>query len=219
MTDTDEVHPGHAPSLAPMTGTPAADRCTDAEFEQLLGEGVEPAYRLALRLTGNRQDAEDLVQDTALRAYRFRSSFARGSSFRSWFYRILLNGFYTSWRRRRNEASMDELEDAHDLYLYLRSSEAGMLGPDSTPLADTLSRMTTDQVASALDALPDEFRTACTLYFMEDLSYQEIAESLGVPVGTVRSRLHRGRRMLQKRLWKLACELGIVGAAHEEVKR
>lgn len=199
-----------APSPAAVA-TPG-EPCTDSEFEQLLTSFVDPAYRLAFRLTSNRQDAEDLVQEAALRAYRARASFACGSSFRAWFYRILLNTLYTKARRRRPETSMDELEDAHDLYLYSRSAEAGVLGADADPLAGTLTRMTADQVTVALAALPDEFRTVATLYFMDDLSYQEIAESLGVPVGTVRSRLHRGRRMLQKRLWILARELGIVAA-------
>jgi RNA polymerase sigma-70 factor (ECF subfamily) len=198
-------------SSSAAVATPG-EPCTDEEFEQLLTSFVDPAYRLAFRLTSNRQDAEDLVQEAALRAYRARASFACGSSFRAWFYRILLNTLYTKARRRRPESSMDELEDAHDLYLYSRSAEAGVLGADADPLAGTLTRMTADQVTAALASLPDEFRTVATLYFMDDLSYQEIAESLGVPVGTVRSRLHRGRRMLQKRLWILARELGIVTA-------
>jgi RNA polymerase sigma-70 factor (ECF subfamily) len=189
--------------------------CTDEEFERLLADIVEPAYRLALRLAGNHHDAEDLVQDAALRAYRFRARFVRGTSFKAWFYRILLNCLYSRSRKRQADASVEELADAHELYLYVRSAEAGLMDGDSDPLDATIARMTTDQVAAALASLPDEFRTVCTLYFMDDLAYQEIAEVLGVPIGTVRSRLHRGRRMLQKRLWRLACDLGLVPARVE----
>lgn len=189
----------------------------DAEFEALLVQFIEPAYRLALRLTNDSQDAEDLVQDASLRAYRFRTSFAPGTSFKAWFYRILVNQFYTSVRKKKATTSVDALSDAHELYLYTRSSEAGLLRADSDPTATTVSKMATEDVTRALAALPDEFRAVCTLYFMEDLAYQEIATILDVPVGTVRSRLHRGRRMLQKQLWQVASELGIVSGGTEPV--
>lgn len=181
----------------------------DAEFEALLVSFVEPAYRLALRLTNDAQDAEDLVQDAALRAYRFRASFTPGTSFKAWFYRILVNNFYTTVKKKRPSTSLDGLSDAHELFLYNQASGA-VLTRGVDPMASTVSQMATDDVAAALEALPHEFRAVCTLYFMEDLSYQEIAGILGIPVGTVRSRLHRGRRMLQKRLWQIAAELGIV---------
>lgn len=181
----------------------------DAEFEALLVSFVEPAYRLALRLTNDPQDAEDLVQDAALRAYRFRASFTPGTSFKAWFYRILVNNFYTTVKKKRPSTSLDGLSDAHELFLYNQASGA-VLTRGVDPVASTVSQMATEDVAAALEALPHEFRAVCTLYFMEDLSYQEIAEILAIPVGTVRSRIHRGRRMLQKRLWQIASELGIV---------
>lgn len=184
------------------------------EFQTQLAALIEPAYRLALRLAGDPQDAEDLVQEAALRAHRFRTGFQPGTSFKAWFYRILVNQFYTSVRRQHASAHLDSLSDAHEIYLYMRSAEAGLLHPDHDPVETTVARMAGDDVARALAALPEEFRTACTLYFMEDFSYQEIADVMRVPVGTVRSRLHRGRRMLQKRLWQLAQELGIVTGAH-----
>lgn len=182
----------------------------DAEFEALLVELIEPAYRLALRLTNDSQDAEDLVQDAALRAYRFRASFTPGTSFKAWFYRILVNNFYTTIRKKRPSTSIEGLSEAHELFLYDQATGSGILGRGADPVSSTVSQMATDDVARALEALPHEFRAVCTLYFMEDLPYQEIAEIVGVPVGTVRSRLHRGRRMLQKRLWQVASELGIV---------
>jgi RNA polymerase sigma-70 factor (ECF subfamily) len=187
------------------------ERITDEEFETLLMGMLEPSYRLALRLTGDPQDAEDLVQEAALRAFRFRDTFQKGTSFKAWFYRIVVNYFYTGTRRKRGtRTSLDDLSDADDIFLYSRSAAAGLLRPDADPSAGVVSRMTEDEVARALAALPDEFRTVATLYFVDDLSYQEIADVLGVPIGTVRSRLHRGRHMLQKQLWRVAEELGIV---------
>jgi RNA polymerase sigma-70 factor (ECF subfamily) len=196
------------------SGTPdGIERCSDEEFQELLGASIEPAYRLALRLSGNPHDAEDFVQDAALRAYRFRDRFARGTSFSAWFYRILVNLIYSRARTRRDEQSYDSLADAHDWYLFTRTSAAGIAPQGDDPLGGTIARMTADQVAAALASLPDDYRMACALYFMDDLSYQEIADILGVPVGTVRSRLHRGRKMLQKQLWQTAHDLGIVGTA------
>jgi RNA polymerase sigma-70 factor (ECF subfamily) len=191
----------------------AHERVSDQEFEALLMEMLEPAYRLAMRLTSDAQDAEDLVQEAALRAFRFRDSFQKGTSFKAWFYRIVVNQFYTGTRRKRAATtSLDALTDAHEIFLYARSAEAGLLRSDTDPAAGAVSRMAEDDVARALASLPDEFRTVSTLYFMDDLSYQEIADILGVPIGTVRSRLHRGRHMLQKQLWRVAEELGIVPA-------
>jgi RNA polymerase sigma-70 factor, ECF subfamily len=187
------------------------ERVSDQEFETLLVGMLDASYRLALRLTGDAQDAEDLVQEAALRAFRFRHTFQRGTSFKAWFYRIVVNHFYTTTRRKRAATtSLDELSDAHEIFLYSRSAEAGLLRPDADPAAGAVSRMAENDVARALAALPDEFRTVATLYFMDDLSYQEIADILEVPIGTVRSRLHRGRHMLQKQLWRVAEELGIV---------
>jgi RNA polymerase sigma-70 factor, ECF subfamily len=201
-----------APGAEGATLSPAADRMTDAEFEALLMEHLEPSYRLALRLTGSSEDAEDLVQEAALRAFRFRHTFQKGTSFKSWFYRIIVNQFYTNARRKQNAAttSLDSLNDATDIFLFARSAEAGLLRPDADPSANVVSRMAEGDVARALAALPDEFRAVATLYFMEDMSYNEIAAILDVPIGTVRSRLHRARHMLQKQLWKVAEELGIV---------
>jgi RNA polymerase sigma-70 factor (ECF subfamily) len=192
----------------------ARDSVSNEEFESLLMETLEPAYRLALRLTGNSEDAQDLVQEAALRASRFRHSFQKGTTFKSWFYRIIVNQFYTATRRRKNttSTSLDALTDATDIFLYARSAEAGLLRPDADPAANVVTHMAEEDVGRALAALPEEFRAVATLYFIDDLSYQEIAEILGVPIGTVRSRLHRARHMLQKQLWRVAQDMGIVPA-------
>jgi RNA polymerase sigma-70 factor (ECF subfamily) len=194
-------------------GAPEPSALDDREFETELIGMLEPAYRLAYRLTSDSQDAEDLVQEAALRAFRFRHTFQRGTSFKAWFYRIVMNQFYTGTRRRKPaSSSLDSLSDAHEILMFVRSAEAGLLRPDADPAATAVARMAEDDVARALATLPDEFRNVATLYFLDDLSYQEIADILQVPIGTVRSRLHRGRQMLQKQLWRVAEELGIVSS-------
>jgi RNA polymerase sigma-70 factor (ECF subfamily) len=211
-TPPPDDEPSAPPEESATDNTRHHEQVSDQEFETLLMESLEPAYRLGLRLSGSSEDAQDLVQDAALRASRFRHTFQKGTSFKSWFYRIIVNQFYTSTRRRRNTTttSLDSLADATDIFLFARSAEAGLIAPDSDPAANVVSRMAEDDVACALATLPEEFRTVATLYFIDDLSYQEIADILGVPIGTVRSRLHRGRHMLQKQLWRIAEELGIV---------
>ena len=180
-----------------------------AEFEAELSAIVDTLYRTALRLTGNRQDAEDLVQEAALSAFRGRATFAPGSNFKAWFFKILLRCFYGAHRKRRPEQSLADVEDAHEMILYMHAAEAGLLSQDD-PVQATIGRLASDDIAAALEALPDTYRAVCTMYLMEDFSYEEIGEMLGVPLGTVRSRLHRGRAMLQKRLWTLAVDQGIV---------
>lgn len=208
---TSPSRPDDRPVAGVFASDTVRDSISDQEFETQLVGMLDRSYRLALRLTGDAQDAEDLIQEAALRAFRFRHTFQRGTSFKAWFYRIVVNYFYTTTRRKHITAtSLDDLTEAHDVFLFLRSAEAGLLEPNSDPAATTVARMAESDVARALAALPDEFRTVCTLYFMDDLSYQEIADILEVPIGTVRSRLHRGRHMLQKQLWRVAEELGIV---------
>lgn len=181
-------------------------------FEQLLAQLMDKAYGAALHITRNRADAEDLVQEAALLAFRSFHSFQPGTNFKAWFFRILTNCFYSRYRKVRHEADNRPLEDATELYIYLRSREAGLDVRASDPAATALGRMESEQVAEALQDLPEEFRVVATMYFIEDFRYQDIAEVLGVPIGTVRSRLHRARRMLQKRLWQVAEDHGLVTA-------
>ena len=189
----------------------AADAAAPADFESLLAPVVDRAYGTALRLTGNRHDAQDLVQEAALLAFRGFHTFRPGTHFRAWFLRILVNCFYASHRRRRPEQSLEGMEEeAPLLHLYIQTYHNGMHGAGRDPACEVMDRIAGEGVERALDSLPEEFRVACTLYFMDDLSYQEIADAVGVPVGTVRSRLHRGRKLLQKRLWQAALDSGLV---------
>jgi RNA polymerase sigma-70 factor, ECF subfamily len=190
---------------------PAAQPVADSRvFESLLASVIDAAYGMALRLTKNRADAEDLVQETALLAFRGFGTFMPGTNFKAWFFRILTNCYYTGRRRQQHRPSTIDFDDTPDLYLYKRSREYGLPQSTSDPAASLLERLDTERVSAAIEELPEEYRVVSVLYFMEDLSYQQIADILGCPVGTVRSRLHRGRKMLQKALWKLAEECGIV---------
>ena len=190
----------------------AGDGKSSSEFERLLAGVLDQAYGTALRLTGTPADAEDLVQDAALLAHRGFPGFTTGSNFRAWFYRILLNRFYSNYRRQRRAGVSVDLDETPELYLYQQAAASG-LTPDTDTATNLVDRLDSELVTRALDALPEEFRTVATLYFMQDLPYQEIADMLDVPIGTVRSRLHRARRMLQKALWEVAAERGIVGTA------
>jgi RNA polymerase sigma-70 factor (ECF subfamily) len=163
-----------------------------------------------MRLTRNQADSEDLVQEAALLAYRAFDSFEPGTNFRAWFLKILTNCYYSKRRREKSRPVTSDLDDTPDLYLYARSGQAGFptQGPD--PASELLDKLGTERIAAAMARLPTEYRVVATLYFMEDLTYEEISHALECPVGTVRSRLHRGRKMLQKALWQVAQEDGIV---------
>jgi RNA polymerase sigma-70 factor (ECF subfamily) len=181
-----------------------------ASFESLFAAVFGTAYGVAMRLCRNQADAEDLVQDAALLAHRAFGSFMPGTNFRAWFLKILTNCYYSRRRREKSRPVTSDLDDTPDLYIYARAGEAGFptQGPD--PAAQLLDALGTERVVEAIQRLPDEYRVVSTLYFMEVLSYEEIARALECPVGTVRSRLHRGRKMLQKALWQIAREDGIV---------
>jgi RNA polymerase sigma-70 factor, ECF subfamily len=182
------------------------------EFEALLVPLLGAAYGTALHLTRNASDAEDMVQEASLNAYRAFGTFLPGSSFRAWFFRILVNCIYSRSRRLRRQGTPVELEEAPELYLYGRAETLGLHGQFPDPADALMSRLDEDAIAAALDGLPDDYRLVATLYFMQDLAYQDIAEMVGCPVGTVRSRLHRARRLLQQRLWHVAEERGIVAS-------
>lgn len=182
------------------------------EFEALLAGTVDTAYGIAYRLTRSRDDAEDLVQESALQAFRGFHQFQAGTNFKAWFLRILTNAFYARYRKQKRQPQTTSLEDAEPLYIQWKAVHMGLHLQHEDPAAFVMGRMGEEQIGRAILALPEEFRIACVLYFMQDASYQEIADILECPVGTVRSRLHRGRRMLQKALWHLAEDQGLVAS-------
>lgn len=179
---------------------------TPSTFEALLCPLLDSAYGMALRLTGERADAEDLVQEAVLNSLRGFGGFTPGTNFKGWFFRILHNVFLDRLRTSRADKHVD-LDSAPELTLMASADGAGRrsFGRDPSLLAE----FDLDEVAAALQRLPDEYRVVATMCFIDDLSYQEMADALGIPVGTVRSRLYRARRALQSRLRRLAQDHGI----------
>ncbi len=171
---------------------------------------MDQLYGAALRMTRNAADAEDLIQETFLRAYRGYERFEAGTNLRAWMYRILTNTYINSYRAKQRRPEESDLADVEDLYLYRRLGglEASQRGRSAE---DELMDLVTDsEVQDALEALPEQFRVAVLLADIEGFSYKEIAEMLGVPIGTVMSRLHRGRKGLQKALGDFATERGLL---------
>jgi len=182
---------------------------TRDEFQELALKHLDPLYSAALRLTKNDRDAEDLVQDTFLRAYRFFDKFERGTNMKAWLFKILTNTFINRYRRGGLERSVLDGPDADPLadgWISSSTMEA-MRDPESQALRPMLEQ----EIQRILNELPEEFRLAVVLSDVEELSYKEIADIMGCPIGTVMSRLHRGRRLLKGRLYEHARALGIVG--------
>jgi RNA polymerase sigma-70 factor (ECF subfamily) len=175
-------------------------------FKALLMPLLDAAYGWALHATRNHADAEDLVQEAVLNSLRAFHTFQAGTNFKAWFFRILMNCFYSSYRKRRSEKVSHSIDDAPELFIMERSIEAGFDIGGSDPARTAMARIHDEHVAQALQQLPEEFRDVATLYFVEEFTYQELADMLNIPIGTVRSRLHRARRLLQKELWHLAYE-------------
>jgi len=163
-------------------------------------------YSAAMRMTRNAADAEDLVQETYLKAYRAFGSFQEGTNLKSWLYKILTNTFINSYRSRRRRPVESDLDDVEDLYLYRRLGglEGAIAGRSAEDVV--LDQFSEAEVKAAVESLPEAFRMVVLLADVEGFSYKEIAEILDIPIGTVMSRLHRGRRALQKALHDFAEE-------------
>lgn len=184
-----------------------ADR---AKFADEAMEHMPALYTAALRMTRNAADAEDLVQETYLKAYRSFDSFTEGTNLKAWLYRILTNTYISSYRAAKRRPEMSDVEDVEDLYLYHRLAPVD--GSGRSAEEEALAGLTDDEVKEAIEALPDAFRIAVLLADVEGFSYKEIAEITDVPIGTVMSRIHRGRRALQKTLAGFAQARGLVTA-------
>ena len=168
-------------------------------------------YSAALRMTRNPADAEDLVQEAYLRAYRGFGGFEAGTNLKAWLYRILTNTYINSYRAKQRRPVETDLEDVEDLYLYHRIHDAAASGLGSSAEDDLMERITDAEVVAALEALPETFRMPVLLADVEGFSYKEIAEIMDIPIGTVMSRLHRGRKALQKALYEFAVDRGLTG--------
>jgi len=181
-----------------------------ARFTELAMEYMGSLYSAALRMTRNPADAEDLVQETYLKAYRAFGSFQEGTNLKAWLYRILTNTFINSYRARRRRPEQTELDDVEDLYLYRRLGGLEAVTAGRSAEEEVLEHFTESDVKEAVEALPEQFRMAVLLADVEGFSYKEIADILDVPIGTVMSRLHRGRKALQKALHDFGRERGLV---------
>jgi RNA polymerase sigma-70 factor (ECF subfamily) len=189
-----------------------ADQATFAEQAMPLMDGL---YSAALRMTRNPADAEDLVQETYLKAYRAFHTFQEGTNLKAWLYRILTNTYINTYRSKKRRPDETDLDEVEDLYLYRRLG--GLEGATAGRSAEEelFDSLTSAEVKEALEALPEQFRMAVLLADVEGFAYKEIAQILDIPIGTVMSRLHRGRKAMQKQLYEFGRQRNLVPAASD----
>jgi RNA polymerase sigma-70 factor (ECF subfamily) len=180
----------------------------EGSFEREALPHLDTLYRVALRLGGDESRAQDLVQDTMLKAFRAWGQYRPGTNARAWLLTILRNTFINEYRKQKREPVPVDI-DLVEPYI-IRPA-----GPDTDPEGTFFSRIVDARVLEAVESLPDEFRDALVLSDMEGLSYAEVAESLEIPIGTVKSRLFRARRLLQKQLYDHAVEMGYIQARED----
>jgi len=180
-----------------------------ANFETDIKMFIPQLYSAALRMTRNPADAEDVLQEALLKAYRGYHTFKAGTNLKAWLYRILTNTFINKYRQRSRRPSEVELGELEDLYLFKRLGESGTGGASRSAEEEALDQFVDLDIKAAVEALPENFRLPVLLADVEGFSYKEIAEIMDVPIGTVMSRLHRGRKQLQRALWQVAEERGI----------
>jgi RNA polymerase sigma-70 factor (ECF subfamily) len=179
-----------------------------ARFERDVMPLLSGLYSSALRMTRNPTDAEDLVQETVLRAYRGFAGFQEGTNLKAWLYRILTNSFINTYRKKqRQPVTVEGPDDIDEWYLF---DKLGAQNVEPSAESEVLEQLPDEDVQRALEALPEGFRMAVLLADVQGFSYKEIAEIMDIPIGTVMSRLHRGRKALEKALWDTAVERGIV---------
>jgi RNA polymerase sigma-70 factor (ECF subfamily) len=194
-------------SMSPQT-TAEGEAALRARFERDVLPLLSSLYGAALRMTRNPTDAEDLVQETYLRAYRGFAGFQEGPNLKAWLYRILTNSYINIYRKRQREPqTVDGPDDIDEWYLF---DLLGSRNVEGSAEEEVLERIPDEDVKRALESLPENFRMPVMLADVEGFSYKEIAEIMDTPIGTVMSRLHRGRKALEKALWETARERGLV---------
>ncbi len=167
---------------------------------------MDVLYNYALRLTANTDDASDLLQETFLKAYRFWDKFEQGTNLRAWLFRIMKNTYINLYRKEVKEPDKVDYAEIESYYNNIRDESTD----DNDLQQKIFGQLLDDDISKALESLPEEFRTVVILCDIEGLAYEEIAEFLQIPVGTVRSRLHRGRKLLYTRLYDYAKERGFI---------
>jgi RNA polymerase sigma-70 factor (ECF subfamily) len=181
-----------------------------ADFERDAMQFTRQLYSAAMRMTRNPSDAEDLVQETYLKAYRAYHTFEEGTNLKAWLYRILTNTYINKYRKEARRPSEVDLGSVEDLYLYRRIGSEESAEAARTTEDRVLDGLVESDIKKAVEDLPENFRLPVLLADLEGFSYKEIAEILDVPIGTVMSRLHRGRKAMQKSLWEFAVKRGLV---------
>ena len=171
---------------------------------------VGQLYAAAMRMTRNPADAEDLVQETMLKAYRAYDTFQEGTNLKAWLYRILTNTYINRYRKAQRRPTETDLGEVEDLYLYRRLGSEDTAEMSRSAEDQLLEGLVESDIKEAVEALPEHFRLPVLLADLEGFSYKEIAEILDIPIGTVMSRLHRGRKQLQRALWEYASRRGLV---------
>lgn len=177
------------------------------DFDEEIIPHMDALYNFALRLTTDPNDAEDLVQDTIVKAYRFFSSYEKGTNAKAWMFRILKNSFINNYRKTSKKPSQVDYDEVSSYYESIRAERT-----DTSDLESLMFReMMDDDLSNALTRLPEDFRTVVLLCDVEGYTYEEIANMLDVPIGTIRSRLHRGRNLLKTELLEYAKKRGYTG--------
>ncbi|CAN5859031.1 RNA polymerase sigma factor SigR [soil metagenome] len=181
-----------------------------ADFERDAMPFASQLYGAAMRMARNPADAEDLVQETFLKAYRAYDTFTAGTNLKAWLYRILTNTYINKYRKAQRRPDETDLGEVEDLYLYRRIGAEDSAEMSRSAEDTLLEGLVESDIKEAIEALPENFRLPVLLADLEGFSYKEIAEILDVPIGTVMSRLHRGRKQLQRTLWEYASRRGLV---------
>ncbi|MDH4117023.1 MAG: sigma-70 family RNA polymerase sigma factor [Acidimicrobiia bacterium] len=189
-----------------------------ANFDRDAMEYAPQLFAAAMRMARNPADAEDLVQETLLKAYRAYASFEEGTNLKAWLYRILTNTYINKYRRDSRRPNETDLADVEDLYLYRRIGSEHSADASRSVEDLVLDGLVEADIKQAVESLPEAFRVPVLLADLEGFSYKEIASILDVPIGTVMSRLHRGRKALQKTLWEYARTRGLLSDEVTDVR-
>ena len=188
--------------MGDLTNEEVKQKQTD--FEEEILPHLDAMYNFALRLTTDPNDAEDLVQDSIVKAYRFFSSYEKGTNAKAWLFRILKNSYINNYRKKSKQPNQVDYDEVATFYESIRAERT-----DTSDLEDQMYReLMDDDISNALEELPEDFRTVVLLCDVEGFTYEEIANMLDVPIGTIRSRLHRGRNLLKSQLAEYAEQRG-----------